>query len=158
MAVPILMYHVIAPPVADASFPGLYVPAREFAAQMRALARAGYHAVTLDQVRRAWQGKGGLPSRPIVLSFDNGYRTQYTNALPILRRLQWQGVENLQLSGLPPSQGGLTTRQVRALVTGAGNSTPRAGATPTSTPSTQPKCTSRSHTHAPPSAGATTFP
>ena len=116
MAVPILMYHVIAPPVADASFPGLYVPAREFAAQMRALARAGYHAVTLDQVRRAWQGKGGLPSRPIVLSFDNGYRTQYTNALPILRRLQWQGVENLQLSGLPPSQGGLTTRQVRALV------------------------------------------
>jgi peptidoglycan/xylan/chitin deacetylase (PgdA/CDA1 family) len=115
-AVPILMYHVIAPPIANAPYPGLYVPAPEFAAQMRALARAGYHAVTLDQVRRAWQGRGGLPSRPIVISFDNGYRTQYTHALPVLRRLGWVGDENIQLSGLPPSQGGLSGRQVRGLI------------------------------------------
>jgi hypothetical protein len=32
--VPILMYHVINPPPAGAKFPGLYVPAGEFAAQM----------------------------------------------------------------------------------------------------------------------------
>jgi peptidoglycan/xylan/chitin deacetylase (PgdA/CDA1 family) len=107
---------VIASPTANAPFPGLYVPASEFAAQMRALERAGYHAVTLDQVRRAWKGRAGLPSRPIVLSFDNGYRTQYTNALPVLRRLHWPGVENLQLVGLPPSEGGLSTPQVRALI------------------------------------------
>jgi peptidoglycan/xylan/chitin deacetylase (PgdA/CDA1 family) len=83
---------------------------------MRALARAGYHAVTLDRVRRAWQGWSALPSRPSVLSFDKGYRTQYTKALPVLRRLGWVAVENIQLSGLPPSEGGLSTRQVRALV------------------------------------------
>jgi peptidoglycan/xylan/chitin deacetylase (PgdA/CDA1 family) len=114
--VPILMYHVIAPPPAAAPFPGLYVPAPEFAAQMRALARAGYHAVTLDEVRRAWLGLDGLPRRPIVISFDNGYRTQFTAALPVLRRLHWVGDENLQLAGLPPSQGGLSDRQVKALV------------------------------------------
>src|SRR6266446_10058393 len=28
-----------------------------------------------------------LPTRPIVISFDNGYRSQYTHALPVLRRL-----------------------------------------------------------------------
>ncbi len=33
--VPILMYHVIAPPLATAPYPGLYVPPAEFAAQMR---------------------------------------------------------------------------------------------------------------------------
>ena len=44
--VPILMYHVIDPPSAGAPFPGLYVPAPEFAAQMQALKGAGWHAVT----------------------------------------------------------------------------------------------------------------
>jgi peptidoglycan/xylan/chitin deacetylase (PgdA/CDA1 family) len=110
------MYHVLAPPPHPVPYPGLYVPAPEFEAQMRALAAAGFHAVTLDQVRLAWEGRQGLPPKPIVLSFDNGYRTQYTVALPVLRRLHWVGVENIQLEGLPPSQGGITTRQVRALL------------------------------------------
>src|SRR5579884_2813381 len=44
--VPILMYHVITPPPAGAKFPGLYVPAGDFAAQMQALKAAGWHAVT----------------------------------------------------------------------------------------------------------------
>jgi peptidoglycan/xylan/chitin deacetylase (PgdA/CDA1 family) len=115
-AVPILMYHVLAAPPPGAPFPGLYVPAPEFAAQMRALARAGFHAVTLDDLRLAWLGRRRLPPHPVVLTFDNGYRTQYTVGLPVLRRLHWVGVENLQLSGLPPSQGGLTTRDVRGLL------------------------------------------
>jgi peptidoglycan/xylan/chitin deacetylase (PgdA/CDA1 family) len=114
--VPILMYHVIAPPIPGAPYPGLYVPSAEFAAQMQALKQAGYHAVTLDQVRRYWLRGTPLPRKPIVLSFDNGYRTQFTRALPILRRLHWVGDENLQLTGLPPSQGGLSAREVRELV------------------------------------------
>jgi hypothetical protein len=115
-AVPILMYHVVANPPAGAPFPGLYVPRVEFVAQMRALARAGYHAVTLDRVWNAWHGEARLPERPIVLSFDNGYRTQYTVARPVLQRLGWVGDENLQLTGLPPLQGGLGRAEVRALV------------------------------------------
>jgi hypothetical protein len=61
-AVPILMYHVIAPPPPTAPYPRLYVPPAEFAAQMRALAAAGYHAVTPDQVRNA--GAAARQSRP----------------------------------------------------------------------------------------------
>jgi peptidoglycan/xylan/chitin deacetylase (PgdA/CDA1 family) len=118
-SVPILMYHVIAAAPPGAPFSGLYVPPREFAVQVDALSRAGFHAVTLDQVRSAWRGTGHLPQHPIVLSFDNGYRTQYTQALPVLRRLGWVADENLQLEGLPPRQGGLTRPEVHALV-GAG--------------------------------------
>lgn len=115
--VPILMYHVIAPPLPTAPYPGLYVPPREFAAQMRALKAAGWVAVTLDQLRAYWTDGARLPpGKPIVLSFDNGYHSQYTQALPILRRLGWVGNENIQLSGLPPSQGGMTTAQVKALI------------------------------------------
>jgi peptidoglycan/xylan/chitin deacetylase (PgdA/CDA1 family) len=115
--VPILMYHVIAAPPAGAPYPGLYVPPEEFAEQMQALKRAGWHAVTLDEVAAYWQRGAPLgPGRPIVLSFDNGYQSQYTQALPVLRRMGWVGVENMQLSGLPPSQGGLGEAQVRGLI------------------------------------------
>ncbi len=115
--VPVLMYHVIAPPPAGAPFPGLYVPANEFAAQMSALKAAGWHAVTLDQLEAYWtRGVPLGPGKPIVLTFDNGYRSQYANALPVLERMHWVADENIQLTGLPPSQGGLTTEQVKALV------------------------------------------
>jgi peptidoglycan/xylan/chitin deacetylase (PgdA/CDA1 family) len=116
-AVPVLMYHVIAPPPAGAPFPGLYVQASEFAAQMQALKAAGWHAVTLDQLRAYWTHGARLPAgKPIVITFDNGYRSQYVNALPVLRRLGWVADENMQLTGLPPSQGGLTDAQVHGLV------------------------------------------
>jgi peptidoglycan/xylan/chitin deacetylase (PgdA/CDA1 family) len=115
--VPVLMYHVINPPPAGAPFPGLYVPANEFASQMQALKAAGWHAVTLDQLEAYWtRGVPLGPGKPIVLSFDNGYASQYENALPILKRLGWVGNENMQLTGLPPSQGGLTDAQVRGLI------------------------------------------
>jgi peptidoglycan/xylan/chitin deacetylase (PgdA/CDA1 family) len=117
VSVPILMYHVIAPPPPGAPFPGLYVPASEFAAQMRALKRAGWVGVTLDQLRANWTRGAPLPAgKPIVLTFDNGYHSQYTEALPVLRRMGWPADENIQLSGLPPSQGGLDPGEVRAMV------------------------------------------
>lgn len=116
VSAPVLMYHVINPPPAGAPFPGLYVPAPEFAQQMQALARAGFHAVTLQQLWRHWRQGTPLPVKPVVITFDNGYQSQYTNALPILRKLGWKAVENMQLTGLPPSQGGLSESQVRGLV------------------------------------------
>lgn len=115
-AVPILVYHVIGDPPPGAPYPGLYTAPAQFAAQMHVLAAAGFRAVTLDRVWDAWHGRATLPPRPIVLTFDNGYRSQDTQALPVLRRLHWLADENLQLTGLPPAQGGLTEREVRGLV------------------------------------------
>jgi peptidoglycan/xylan/chitin deacetylase (PgdA/CDA1 family) len=115
--VPILMYHVIAAPPQGAPFPGLYVTPSDFASQMHALSAAGWRATTLDQLYASWHGGAQLgPGRPIVLTFDNGYQSQYTQALPVLRRLGWVADENIQLSGLPPSQGGLGEAEVRELI------------------------------------------
>jgi peptidoglycan/xylan/chitin deacetylase (PgdA/CDA1 family) len=116
--VPILAYRVInvRPPGSSAS-PALYVPSDEFSAQMDALKAAGWQAVTLNQLQAHWTRGVSLGSeKPIVITFDGGYASQYTNALPILKRLGWVGVGNIQVSGLPPSEGGLTDHQIRGLI------------------------------------------
>jgi peptidoglycan/xylan/chitin deacetylase (PgdA/CDA1 family) len=116
-AVPVLMYHVIAAPPPGAPFPGLYVTPDLFAAQMHALEAAGWHGVTLDQMQAYWKRGVPLPKgKPIVVSFDNGYQSQYTQALPVLRAMGWAAVENIQLTGLPASQGGFSAGQVQGLV------------------------------------------
>jgi peptidoglycan/xylan/chitin deacetylase (PgdA/CDA1 family) len=114
---PILMYHVINAPPAGAPFPSLYVTADEFDAQMQALKDAGWVAVTLDQLWANWTTGAKLPAgKPFVLTFDNGYYSQYSAALPELKKLGWVADENMQLTGLPPSQGGLTDDEIRAMV------------------------------------------
>jgi peptidoglycan/xylan/chitin deacetylase (PgdA/CDA1 family) len=111
--VPILMYHVIDRPPRGAAMPGLWLPRREFRREVDALAARGYHAVTLGQVWDAWHHRGPLPSKPVVFSFDDGYASQYTNALPILRSHGWRGVLNLEVATLHTT---MRSRQVRALV------------------------------------------
>jgi peptidoglycan/xylan/chitin deacetylase (PgdA/CDA1 family) len=109
------MYHVIADPPASAPFPDLYVSRADLQAQVRWLERAGYEAVTLGRVFDAWHGRATLPPRPIVLSFDDGYRSHVTAALPILAARQWPGVLNLDLSNVTPSWG-IGARGVRRLI------------------------------------------
>lgn len=97
--VPILEYHVLGHPPEGAPYPELYVGRTDFEKQMNWLEERGYEAVTLEQVQEAWYGKGTLPPKPIVISFDDGYRPQFTFALPTLRKHGWAGVLNLKAAG-----------------------------------------------------------
>jgi peptidoglycan/xylan/chitin deacetylase (PgdA/CDA1 family) len=97
--VPILAYAAIATPDVGESFPELFVEPSDFASQMRWLDRQGFEAVTLDQVEDAWYGDGELPVKPIVVSFDDGYASQYEGALPVLSERDWPAVLNLPAEG-----------------------------------------------------------
>jgi peptidoglycan/xylan/chitin deacetylase (PgdA/CDA1 family) len=97
--VPILEYHVLGPAPADAPYPELYVARPDFHREMDWLDEHGYEAVTLEAVERAWYRGGALPPKPIVISFDDGYRPQFTYALPELRKHGWPGVLNLKAEG-----------------------------------------------------------
>jgi peptidoglycan/xylan/chitin deacetylase (PgdA/CDA1 family) len=112
--VPILNYHVIGTPPADAPFPELYVQRAAFVAELRWLRRHGYHAVSLRRVYAYWRRGFALPPRPVVLSFDDGYREDFTNARPLLAAYHWPGVLNLAVQNVLDRK--LTVPQLRALV------------------------------------------
>jgi peptidoglycan/xylan/chitin deacetylase (PgdA/CDA1 family) len=84
---------------ADAPYPELYVTRSDFSRQMDWLDEHSYQAVTLEQVEKAWYHGGTLPAKPVVLSFDDGYRPQFTFALPELRKHGWPGLLNLKAEG-----------------------------------------------------------
>ena len=112
--VPILMYHVIASAPAGAANPQLFTKPRRFGAQMAYLASRGYTAVTLQRMYDAWEHDGLVPPKPVVISFDDGYRGDYTDALPILRRRGWVGNLNLELGSL--ADGELTEQMIREML------------------------------------------
>jgi peptidoglycan/xylan/chitin deacetylase (PgdA/CDA1 family) len=97
--VPILEYHVLGAAPAGAPYPELYVTRPDFHRQMNWLDDHGYEAVTLEAVEGAWYRGGVLPAKPVVISFDDGYRPQFTFALPELRKHGWPGLLNLKAEG-----------------------------------------------------------
>ena len=60
------------------------VPPAEFSAQLDYLQQNGYTTITLQDFMRVVHGKGELPKKPIVLTFDDGYEDNFTEMLPIL--------------------------------------------------------------------------
>ena len=87
--VPILMYHLIdvVTPSTPALTRRLTVHPAVFARQMRWLKRHGYHAITQRQLFDALVCGRPLPRRPILITFDDGYRDTLTQASPVLARL-----------------------------------------------------------------------
>ena len=84
-AIPILMYHSVADGAAARSLPWTVSP-RRFAEHMALVDTLGYTPITVSQMVKAMDGGAEpLPSRPIVLTFDDGFQDFYTAALPVLR-------------------------------------------------------------------------
>jgi peptidoglycan/xylan/chitin deacetylase (PgdA/CDA1 family) len=85
--VPILMYHYISepPPDADNYRLDLSIAPHVFADHMAYLHRAGYTTISLYHLLDALTWGRSLPEKPVILTFDDGYRDNYENAFPILQ-------------------------------------------------------------------------
>jgi peptidoglycan/xylan/chitin deacetylase (PgdA/CDA1 family) len=78
------MYHEVAARTDTAS--RLAVPPDAFAAQLAHLQAGGYTTVTMSALAAALAGRGELPGRPVVLTFDDGFADFHETALPLLQR------------------------------------------------------------------------
>jgi peptidoglycan/xylan/chitin deacetylase (PgdA/CDA1 family) len=85
--VPILYYHYVRinPNPRDLVGFGLSTPPAAFRAQMQYLQDHAFHVISLHQAVVAIQNHSGLPSRPVVLTFDDGYADFFSAAVPILQ-------------------------------------------------------------------------
>ncbi len=114
--VPVLNYHQ----VEDKDGNPLTLHPEQFAAQMDYLAAEGYTTITIDEMLDAAEHGAPLPEKPVVITFDDGYDDNYTNAYPILKEhgfkatifliydftdtypgyLTWAQIEEMKESGL----------------------------------------------------------
>ncbi len=95
IALPILMYHYIRkPPSQRSDLLGykLSISPADFATQMDWLSQKGFHSVDFNDVRAYFAGTHPLPTKPVVLTFDDGYADLYTAAFPILSAHDFKAV------------------------------------------------------------------
>ena len=116
---PIIMYHSINPDTQNNSL--LVVTPDNFRRQMRFLKEHDYHVVSLVEAADFIRNKKRPPARTIAITFDDGFKDNYTYVLPILKeynfpatifivvnevgvppdkRLSWDEIQVMQGSGL----------------------------------------------------------
>lgn len=85
MKLTILMYHRVEEIPPDAVHRTNFVRPAQFSEQLVALRDWGYRSVTFDDwLAYRHQGRP-LPARPIIVTFDDGYRSVADTAWPLLR-------------------------------------------------------------------------
>lgn len=85
--IPVLMYHRVAEP--DHPRDIYCIRPEHFSAQMQALARASWRAVSIEDFDAWRRGEKSLPENSFVLTFDDGFTGVYDFAAPALKKLEW---------------------------------------------------------------------
>jgi peptidoglycan/xylan/chitin deacetylase (PgdA/CDA1 family) len=98
-ALRVLMYHKV-----NDQWPNpTTVPTAVFAEQMSLLGTLGYTPVSLDAVRDHYVDGAPLPPQAVLITFDDGYRDNLENALPILRERGYPAVVFVPIGYLDPA-------------------------------------------------------
>lgn len=116
-AIPILCYHQFSPGATARN--QLAVSAQAFEDQLAYLANNGFQVIALTELDAILSRKQPVPDKTVVLTIDDGYRSIYTIAYPLLRKynfpatvflytdfvggtaaLSWQQLKEMQDSGL----------------------------------------------------------
>lgn len=107
--IPVLAYHKIDVPTADVKIRGAFTAPARFDKQISYLRRRGFEFYTASQLVQRFIESGRYPENAICLTFDDGWKDNYTFAFPILKK---HGV--VVTIFLVPSCIGRTTDQVTA--------------------------------------------
>jgi peptidoglycan/xylan/chitin deacetylase (PgdA/CDA1 family) len=105
---PVLAYHAVCNRKVSANC----VKTEQFRDQMLHLVQAGYKTVSFEDLFRWEMGIRPMPEKPVIVTLDDGYANNFTNAFPILRQLNLKATVFL-VSDWVGKKGFLTWEQVR---------------------------------------------
>lgn len=88
--VPVLMYHHIAENVPSGNT--LIVSPEKFKSDMVYLKEQGYSTIGLNELHMYLKGEIEIPDKPIIVTFDDGYKSNYVYAYPIAKELDMKFV------------------------------------------------------------------
>lgn len=87
---PIIMYHQV---LKNANSLGKYIISpREFEGDVKYLKESGYTTIDVQDLIDFVNNKKKLPDKPIMLTFDDGYLSNYTYIVPILEKYEVKAV------------------------------------------------------------------
>ncbi|KAJ49956.1 peptidoglycan/xylan/chitin deacetylase (PgdA/CDA1 family) [Clostridium tetanomorphum] len=106
--IPVLMYHSIAYEKGNE----LRIPKEIFKEQMLFLKENNYTTLTLDEVYEFFINNKPIPEKSVVITFDDGYNDNYTNAYPILKELNFNAVIFVVTDTIDKDKNCLTSEEI----------------------------------------------
>ncbi len=110
-SIPVLMYHSIDYEEGNE----LRVPKEQFKEQMKYLKDNGYTTLTLDELYNFLEKDKPVPEKSIVITLDDGYVDNYTNAYPILKELGFKATVFVITSNIDKDKRTLTSKQIKEM-------------------------------------------
>jgi peptidoglycan/xylan/chitin deacetylase (PgdA/CDA1 family) len=88
----VLMYHHLLESIENKKFRNnaAVITPEQFAAQMKILHDNKYHVIQLPTLKQYVMRNIKLPARSVVLTFDDGYESNFRYAAPVLRRYHFK--------------------------------------------------------------------
>jgi peptidoglycan/xylan/chitin deacetylase (PgdA/CDA1 family) len=84
---PVLAYHKIDHPTSDVKIRGAFTSPKRFAKQMAYLQKQGFTFYTASELIKHYRANGEFPARGITVTFDDGWKDNFTHAFPVMRDL-----------------------------------------------------------------------
>jgi peptidoglycan/xylan/chitin deacetylase (PgdA/CDA1 family) len=109
--VPVLCYHHFAE-TCDSS---LCTPPSVFEQQMRFLKEQGYSVISTAELVEFMAFRRAIPKKAVVINLDDGYRSAYEIAYPILKKYGFPATLFIYTSFIGASKSALTWDQLKAL-------------------------------------------
>lgn len=118
--VPILLYHYVeyVKDPKDTIRQSLNINPDIFEEEVKTLLGAGYSFITMKDLADILDGTKLLPTKPVVLTFDDGYRDFYIDVLPILKKYQIHATAYLVSGFIGGSNSMLASQVVEATQSG----------------------------------------
>ncbi|WP_251861634.1 polysaccharide deacetylase family protein [Clostridium sp. Marseille-Q2269] len=110
-SIPVLMYHSIDYEKGNE----LRLPKEQFREQMKYLKDNGYTTLTLHELYSFLDKNKPVPEKSIVITLDDGYVDNYTNAYPILKEFGLKATVFAITSNIDKDKRSITSKQIKEM-------------------------------------------